>query len=431
MDELFYWGEDGQYGPYHAQANGWPNAGEVMRDFREQKAMSAEELGEVYGRATHKEQQPVSARRIHQMEAENDVPTDIERRRVLASLLDIPPFLFGLATLEDVVKQPAGTEQTPPEKRLAPSAKKSIVVDIEEYSTFLTFGWAQFYNNTAHTLVSGIHKRIRTLETVAREVGGIQAEQAKNLLCPYHFLLIDIARDQCHYATAFNHVNSLLELAQDMDREDVLATALLRGGLTNCGKGHYAAAAFNLRQVLPLAEEARPQLQGYILQAAGLALSYTAITEQEKTFALKQLDEAYNIIRAGPIEEDGSFVKLAEGWHYRSRSEALLAQHRPKDAQQVLKEAERSIGPDQPRRYIYVEIWQVYIYLALGYLPIATTTALHILEIAEVITSKHAVLRVADIYKRLRTSEYRNHVDVAELGLKLGQVKARLGIVRY
>jgi hypothetical protein len=142
------------------------------------------------------------------------------------------------------------------------------------------------------------------------------------------------------------------------------------------------------------------------------------------------MDEAYNIIRAGHIEEDGSFVKLVEGWYYRSRAEALLAQHRPKGAQHVLKEAERSIGPDQPRRYIYVQIKQVEIYLALGYLPIATTTALHVLEIAEVINSQHAVLRVADIYKRLRMSEYKNHVDVAELGLKLGQVKARLGIVR-
>jgi len=430
MDQLFYWGEGGQYGPYHAQANGWPNAGEVMRDFREQKAMSAEELGEVYGRATYKEHQPVSARRIHQMEAENDVPTDIERRRVLASLLDIPPFLFGLAALEDAAKRPAGPEPGPPAKRPAPPAKQSTGVDLEEYSTFLTFGWAQFYNNTAHSLVSGIHTRIRTLETVAREVGGTQAEQAKNLLCPYHYLLIDIARDQCHYAIALGHANSLIELAHEMDREDVLATALFRSGATNYAKGQYAAAAFNLKQVLPLAEQARPQLKGYILQTAGLALSHMARTEQEKTFALKQLDEAYRIIRGGPIEEDGSFVKLAEGWHYRNRAEALLAQQRPKDAQQVLKEAERSIGPDQPRRYIYVEISQIYVYIALGYLPIAATTALHVLEIAEAIDSKRAVLGVADIYKRLRTSEYRNHIEVAELRLRLDQAKARLGIVR-
>jgi hypothetical protein len=247
-----------------------------MRDFREQKAISAQELGEVYGRATYKEHQPVSARRIHQMEAENDVPTDIERRRVLANLLDIPPFLFGLAALEDVAKQPAETQSVPPVRRPALPTKKRIVVDLEEYSTFLAFGWAQFYNNTAHTLVSGLHTRIRTLETVAHEVGGIQAEQAKNLLCPYHFLLIDIARDQCHYATAFNHVSGLLELAHEMDREDVLATALLRSGLTNCGKSHYAAAAFNLKQVLPLVEQARPQLKGYSLQTAGLVLSHNS-----------------------------------------------------------------------------------------------------------------------------------------------------------
>jgi tetratricopeptide (TPR) repeat protein len=429
MEELFYWGKDGQYGPYHAQANGWPNAGEVMRDFRQQKTMSAQELGEVYGRAMHTDQ-PVSARRIHQMEADNDVPSDIERRRTLARLLDIPPFLFGLAALEDVGKQSAGAEQTPPEKRPAPPAKQSMVVDLQEYKAFLAFGWAQFYNNTAHTLVSGIRTRIKTLETVAREVGGIQAEQAKTLLCPYHFLLIDIARDQCHFSTAFNHVNSLIELAHEMDREDVLVTALFRSGAANYEKGQYGAAAFNFKQALPLVEQARPQLKGYSLQAAGLALSHTAVTEQEKTFALKKLDEAYNIIRGGPIEEDGSFVKLAEGWYYRARAQALIAQGRPKDAQHTLKEAERSIGPDQPRRYIYVEINQIYIYLALGYLPIAATTALHVLEIAEAINSKRAVLGVADIYKRLRTSEYKNHVDVAELGLKLDQVKARLGMVR-
>ncbi len=430
MEELFYWGEDGQYGPYHAQANGWPNAGEVMRDFREQKAMSAQELGEVYGRATHKEHQPVSARRIHQMEAENDVPSDIERRRVLASLLDIPPFLFGLAALEDAAKQSAGSEQNPPEKRLSPPVNQRMVMDLEEYSTFLTFGWAQFYNNTAHTLVSGIQTRIRTLETVAREVGGTQAEQAKNLLCPYHFLLIDIARDQRHFFTALGHANSLIELAHEIDREDILATTLLRSGATNYEKGQYAAAAFNLKQALPLVEHARPQLKGYALQTAGLVLSRMATTEQERTFALKQLDEAYNIIRGNELEEDGSCFRLAEGWYYRQRASTLVVQQRPKDAQQVLKEAERSIGPEQPRRYIYVQISQIDIYLALGYLPIATTAALHVLEIAEAINSKQAVLRVADIYKRLRASEYGNHVDVAELRLKLDQAKARLGMVR-
>jgi hypothetical protein len=400
-----------------------------MRDFRLQKEMSAEDLGEVYGRVTQKDQQPISARRIHQMEAENDVPADIERRRALANLLDIPPFLFGLANLGDVGMQPAGIQRVPPASQPATQSKKSMMVDLEDYSTFLTFCWAQHYNTTAHAFVSGLHKRIRTLEAFAQEVSGPQAEQAKNLLCPYHFLAIDIARDQRHYGTAFNHVNSLIELAQEMDKEDVLATALLRCGLTNYEKRNYGAAAFNLKQALPLVELARPQLKGYALQTAGVVLSHMATTEREKTFALKQMDEAYAIIRGNTLEEDGSFLKLTEGWYYFYRSKALIAQERPKDAQQDLQETERSIGPDQPRRYIFVEIDQIYIYLALGYLPIATTTALHILEIAEAINSKLAMLRVADIYKALRNSDYKNHMDVAELGLKLAQAKARLGMV--
>src|SRR5258707_14522382 len=103
MKNKFYFGT---YGPYSLQPDGWPNAGEVMRDFREALGMSAADLGTLYGEATQPHRLPVSARRIQQMEANNEVPVDIERRRVVAELLNIPAYLFGLAALGEVSLQP-------------------------------------------------------------------------------------------------------------------------------------------------------------------------------------------------------------------------------------------------------------------------------------------------------------------------------------
>src|SRR5579875_2226720 len=97
MKEKLFWGENGEYGPFTAQADGWPNAGEVIRHYRRKRQMSAGELAQRYGAVIGT---PVTARWILKMEQHNKVPTDITRRRILIHLLDIPPILLGLASLE-------------------------------------------------------------------------------------------------------------------------------------------------------------------------------------------------------------------------------------------------------------------------------------------------------------------------------------------
>ncbi len=415
MGKKFYFG---MHSPYSLQDDGWPNSGEVMRDFRETMGMSAANLGMLYGEATQANRQPVSARRIQQMEANNDVPADIERRRVLAELLNIPTYLFGLAALVDVSMQPDA-------QPLSPS--KAVSLDLTEYKDYLTFGWGQHYSTTADPLLSRIRARIGNLTTFAGNTEGEQARQAKELLCIYHYLVIDIARDQRAYSAAFNHINNVVELAQDLDRNDILATVMLRSGLTNYEKGQFGAASFNINQALALVDHTPPQLKGYILQTAGLLLSTTARTEQERTFALTTMDEAYKIIRKGGLEEDESYMKLSEGWYYHTRAKALIAQNKPKDAMSFIGLAENVIGPEQARRHIYVEINQAFTYLALGYHPVAVSTAMHILEIADVIHSKHAVRRIDELYNQIQESPYYQHPDVAELRLQLYRLKAKLG----
>lgn len=110
MLELIFWGEKGKYGPFAAQEDGWPKAGEVVRHYRRKLKMSAEELAEHYGRATGTQ---VTARWILKMEQQNKVPTDITRRQILIQILAIPPVLLGLASLEQVTNIIADGTQAP------------------------------------------------------------------------------------------------------------------------------------------------------------------------------------------------------------------------------------------------------------------------------------------------------------------------------
>jgi transcriptional regulator with XRE-family HTH domain len=91
MPEQRYWWDS--YGPFDPDEHGYPNAGQVVRHYRLLKKWSPAQLGEAMGK---------TARWVQAMEKENQVPEAISRRRALATILGIPPFLLGLAPIERV-----------------------------------------------------------------------------------------------------------------------------------------------------------------------------------------------------------------------------------------------------------------------------------------------------------------------------------------
>src|ERR1700737_132848 len=105
-----YWGSGGQYGPFDEQQEGewagWPNFGQVLRSFRKKARLTAKAFGVIYGRAVNPDGSAISERQILRMELDNQVPLDMNRRKLIARLLQIPPLLFGLGALEEVLFQP-------------------------------------------------------------------------------------------------------------------------------------------------------------------------------------------------------------------------------------------------------------------------------------------------------------------------------------
>jgi hypothetical protein len=84
---IYYWGEGGLYGPFDVQQEGpwagWPNAGQVLRSFRRKAKLSARAFGELYGRTVNADGSIIGERWILDMETENMVPLDINRRKII------------------------------------------------------------------------------------------------------------------------------------------------------------------------------------------------------------------------------------------------------------------------------------------------------------------------------------------------------------
>src|SRR5712691_11701042 len=84
------------YGPFDPDPNdeNFPHAGQVIRHYRLMKKWTPAQLGEALDK---------SARWVQTMEKDNEVPELISRRRALANMLNIPPILLGLASIEHII----------------------------------------------------------------------------------------------------------------------------------------------------------------------------------------------------------------------------------------------------------------------------------------------------------------------------------------
>src|SRR5579883_2560887 len=180
MEKKVFWGEHGEYGPFTSQNDGWPNAGEVIRHYRRKRKMSAERLAKLYReeltkREGHAPKTSLTARWILKMEQKNQIPADLTRRRILAEILDIPPLLLGLASLEAV------------KPHLIPQIQTSPVLtysslDLEWHEREARTLWQLHYAQTAHDVLPDLLAYIDTLTPIQQTAKGNLAQHLSELL---------------------------------------------------------------------------------------------------------------------------------------------------------------------------------------------------------------------------------------------------------
>jgi hypothetical protein len=224
MAESIFWGAKGEYGPFTRQEDGWPHAGEVIRLYHRNHHMSASELALHYGEMTGER---ITSRWILKMEQQNKVPLDITRRRALAHILNIPPLLLGLASLESVVSSPIQSYEHP----LPPlSLKQSPPLDIAHYDQFARSYWLLSYAGEED--LQEVISTITALEEFERQRDGASLRSVRTLLNAYYQLASDILRHQGLFAPAWSFANKAVMVTNRIGLKDFTAAALYRRGYT-------------------------------------------------------------------------------------------------------------------------------------------------------------------------------------------------------
>ncbi len=392
------------YGPFDPGEDGYPNAGQVVRHYRNLKNWTPAQLGEALGK---------SARWVQAMEHDNTVPEAISRRRAIAAILGIPPILLGLASTESVNPTIANTE----------TQKKTLITlpTIEQYQDVLRLYWELDYTSTAQESLDDIKRWIHHLQAQAKDT---PSEQYRipliELICRYHQLATWIARDQRDYGTAFYHANRAIKLAQSLNNNELIAATLFRRGRTKLEQGDIEGAITDMDAAIPYAKRSRSQLKSLVLLASGHARVHAKnISGTDITQALTLIDQAGRIVRSGNLENDESFVKLNTGRFHQDRAGALILISKPNQALDELELASRSVGVDQTRRHAYINVLRAHAYAKDGDITMALATAEEALAVSKSLRSNINIARLQELHDLLSTGKYKDSPQLARFGLML------------
>lgn len=450
MPGVIYWGAGGQFGPFDSQDDGWPNAGQVMRYFREKSGMTAKAFGKLYGKEVRENGKPICERWILEMELENKVPTDITRRRVIARLLSIPSVLFGLASLEDIVVQPQKEEVKP----LASPAivqqetLQKVSTDITRYEKNIRLALQLHRTSNAQGILQDINANISDLVHLESRARGDFLYQVRELLVSNTLLATKIVKDQGQFALASMYANHAVDVAKNLDDDELIATAkytrgcaqlewgifgFVKQGSLRIDQGKVRSALLDFQDILTQIKKQHvalhPQLQGLtMLQLSRAEGVFKRIVPDSKTaHVLSLADQVEDMVGRNPIDDPqmrmlltGTLSGLHLGGYHLIKAGIFNEVGFPGKAIAELKQlkrlTEQTYGQDETRNQAWSDITLSEAYLGLKEYDEAVMKAKEALVACYHINSRQNVTLITDIYQRVLRSSYGKSEDVRELG---------------
>ncbi len=448
-----YWGVGGQYGPFEEQQKGewagWPDFGQVLRYFRKKAGLTAKAFGVIYGKAVNPDGSPISERQIFRMELDNQVPVDMNRRKLIARLLQIPPLLFGLGALEDVLFQPHA--QTEGAVRVTEhTTLRKVVADTTRYQNTNLMIWQLHETSHAQSSLRQLHADIQDLENLEQQSQGDLHYQAQEMLLSDLILATHIVRDQRQFELAYYYANEAVRVARSMDDSDLIATALFTRGKTRLEWGQFGtieqgtfqvqldktkAAIRDFQEALQLfpaqgdKESMHPQLLGILTIYLSRARALLAVSRGERIppSVLVALDNAADTVDRQPVDDPYTRVLVRgtpTGWHKASylskRATVLNIAGLPGQALKELKAidqlTESTYSRDETRHFVWRDVQLATVYMGLEDFGTAAEKAKQALLACQDIRSITNTAIITDIYGRLLTSRHKASSDVQELG---------------
>lgn len=442
MEKKVFWGEQGEYGPFTKQDDGWPNAGEVIRHYRRINNMSAEGLAKRYREELAKQdgniaRTSISARWILKMEQKNQVPADLTRRRILAKMLDIPLQLLGLASLEMVTRHTATDTLL---QYTSASLEQTSFAELTTYEEFARIRWLLSY--TGEETLEEVVKNILELEQYESQSSGDFQKQIWKTLNSHYQLASDIHRHRGNFSAAWNYANNAVRVTKLININDFLAAALYRRGYVSLEWSIYGNQVFLgimnhqpekklLNASITDFEEAIIQARVQLKGAIYLELSRAQALLQNTSLSRHLTISAENMVNAGknihdPLEQillEGALSGLNEGMYLLGKTASLIALGRTTTAIETLDDLDelkngKGIARNQVRRLAYADVLRAEASLGTKDYITSATRAINALQIFQDIQTTERIAWINTIHQTLN-KKCGHHPEVKRLGKML------------
>jgi transcriptional regulator with XRE-family HTH domain len=430
---VYWWSRFGNFAP---GIGVYPHVGQVITYYRIKRGfLTQKDLAIALG---------CSERTVQEFEGSMnlDNPDSVERRMVLARLLQIPPSLLAL-DWRFMVYQTNRTNQEGPFTDMI-SLMEEDTYDF--YDDLLAVGWESTYKGGSPQTVMRISKRLQKLEKIAKHAPLVERETWQSLLCRFYQLSTRFARDRIDTNVAFSHSQKAIDLANELKDNELIAGSHFRRVRVYLDLYEFAKSAFesevkqqkamqyldlarwDVNQALEHAERVRNPLRSniYLIAAEVNALYANDNKKLQDQCDAWQKKVASMVYRdKGHYEDDGTFLKMniTAVHHERAKTLMLFTNRKGalKEARSELNTAWKTLTPDLMTWRVNLHITESRLNLLEKDVEGSAQAGLEAYKIASVMQARDQEEKVRNLYLNLKDIAPSNGY-VCNLGLQLQMI---------
>lgn len=396
--------------------HGFFKPGPVVRYFRERMTYTDRD-GKVkhWTQADLAKRLEISTIMVRKMEATGTGLNLIERRRTLATLLNIPLALLGLASVTEQDKLMTEDNNATPT-----FIHRSNRIDEEKIQLYGD-------SDTLRLIKEKHDNGSLTPATIEKIIGYIQSIESphidQKIVAQYHIIAANTyMKDVRDWTNAQRHLSIVASISSENGYNDIAAIRLQVAGLMHGMQKDHLLAMSERDASLALVDKYgnSPQLKAHILASTSITRAITAIDQKDALYAQRLIDNAEKYV--GEFNDYPCLSPFTLVSYLENKADVLISLKRYHSALECLKETEYcNVTKMRNREYIKILKAECYIKQKKP----EYDEALRLLTQILVDNPNIAYYRsyAARLHKIIAASSYGNAPDVVDLGTKLRVVK--------
>jgi tetratricopeptide (TPR) repeat protein len=360
---------------------------------------------------------------VHKIENKN-AEIGLERRRLLCKLLDIPPILLGLGTLEQLHDFFRENEVT---KSVNVNTDNKHIVGLDFYKNLFNQYDKQYVFNQYDTQISRsiildeIGVIINRLgENSKSNSSKAEKKQILYLQWEYHCLAARIsADDRLNWLQSRHHLNSALSIAaKELHDCNLYATTQAHASAIELSQNNVYLARPHIDAALSELKNASPIVRCDVYALASRVYYISAQTSGDVLSAKDFLERSQTLSRDGHMHYDGRYIphRLDAMRYHRTQFDSLFAMGRISDAEDILNQLDNH-NNRKKLHWLTINMRRAQCYLKTGYPEQAIVLLEEALSYKEI--GKEYIELISNMLQQIKNSKYGNSRDVQELELAI------------